>query len=49
MSNRGILMLTFVCCIWPIIFHFGLNWLMGYGKRIDWKEINWTPWRKRND
>jgi hypothetical protein len=47
MRSESILLLGFVCCVWPLIFYFVVNWLLGYSKRIDWKNIEW-PWRKRD-
>jgi hypothetical protein len=48
MRSESILMLAFVCCGWPLIVHLAINWFLGYGKNIDWKNIKW-PWSKDND
>jgi hypothetical protein len=48
MRSESVLLLAFVCCGWPLIVYIGINWLLGYSKRVDWKNIN-LPWRKDDD
>jgi hypothetical protein len=46
-DNAGILLTLLLCCGWPLIVHFGIDWALGLGRRIDWKNIEW-PWRKHD-
>lgn len=44
-TTTGILLLSFVCCIWPVLFHFAWVWIANGAHRIDWQAIRW-PWSK---
>ena len=46
----SILITIGVCCIYPLVIHFGLLALGRFLRRHDWKNIDWsrfpTPWRQ---
>lgn len=35
-----------VCCLWPLLVHFGIGWIMPRLARIDWQAMR-LPWRKQ--
>ena len=48
--NRGIIYAVGLCCIWPVVFYFGVNYLLSFINRhdlnnIQWNDIRW-PWSK---
>lgn len=51
MSNStGVLLTLFICCGWPLIFHFALTYVLHYIAERDWSNIQWHhikfPWSK---
>ena len=48
--NKGIPVAIFLCCLWPLIVHFGILFGMRAVANRDWKNIQWQnlklPWSK---
>ena len=48
--NKGIPLTLFVCCVWPVIFHLAMTYVLPLIIKRDWKNIRWDlmqwPWSK---
>lgn len=48
--NDGIPFAIGLCCIWPIIVHFGIQFITRQITHRDWSNIQWSefrwPWSK---
>lgn len=49
-NNTGVLLTAFVCCGWPLIFHFAITRGLRYIAERDWSNLQWHqikfPWSK---
>ena len=48
--NRGIPFAIILCCVWPLIVHFGIVYIGKVMTQRDWSNIRWSeirfPWSK---
>jgi Sec-independent protein secretion pathway component TatC len=48
--NKGVPLLIGLCCVWPLIVHFGWVFIQRGITQRDWSNIQWSdipwPWRK---
>lgn len=50
-NTQGIFLTFFICCLYPLIVHFGLLYGLRWLVTRDWKNIQWQnlfklPWSK---
>jgi hypothetical protein len=50
MNNNGLSFTFAICCVWPIIVHFGIVYIGKIMAGQDWINIRWSeirfPWSK---
>lgn len=48
--DQGLFLLTFVCCVWPVLVHLGIVYGIPWIRSKDWRQIDFkNPWSKEDE